>query len=305
MDDALLVRRFERLRDLTRHRECLLNRQRTERQTLAERRAFHEFEHEAADAFGLLESIDRANVRVVQRRQHPRLAFEARDPLRVCKEDVCHDLDGDITAQLRIAGPIHVAHPARAEERKNPMRTELPARERRAVIGSQDVRRRFANRRFEKPLRCVRVREQRLHLPSQRFVVTACRRHERGALANVADKRSVAQVFDTPPALGVCHRPSPSSSRSNQSFANRQSRLTVSGETWSTSDVSSTLKPPKKRSSITRLFRTSTAASASKARSSATTSSAGSGEVTSPSSSVTRGRYPSRSRASEVSASVW
>ena len=83
VDDALLVRGFERLRDLARDRERLLNRQRTQRQTLGERRAFDEFEHEAADAVGLLHSIDRANVRVVQRRQHPRLAFEAREPLRV------------------------------------------------------------------------------------------------------------------------------------------------------------------------------------------------------------------------------
>jgi hypothetical protein len=95
------------------------------------------------------------------------------------------------------------------------------------------------------------VRQQRLHLPSQRFVVSACRRHERGSLAHIADERGVA-------------------------------------------DVSSTLKPPKKRNSITRLFRTSTAANASKARSRASTSTAGSGDVTSPSSSVTRWASPPR-----------
>ena len=83
VDDALLVRRFERLRDLARDRECLLNRQRTPGQTLGERRAFDELEHEAADAVGLLQSVDRANVRMVQRRQYPRLAFETREPLRV------------------------------------------------------------------------------------------------------------------------------------------------------------------------------------------------------------------------------
>ena len=46
VDDALLVGRFERLRDLARDRERLLNRQRTQGQTLGERRAFHELEHE-------------------------------------------------------------------------------------------------------------------------------------------------------------------------------------------------------------------------------------------------------------------
>ena len=140
------------------------------------------------------------------------------------------------------------------------------------MLISHDLRRQFPDRRREKALRLLRVREERLHLLPQRFVVAACRRHERGALARVAVERSVAEVFDAPPALGVCHRRSPSSSRSNQSFASRQSRLTVSGDTWSTSAVSSTLKPPKNRNSTTWLFRASTSANASNARSSATTS---------------------------------
>ena len=43
------------------------------------------------------------------------------------------------------------------------------------------------------------------------------------------------------------------SSRVSQVFANFQSRMTVSGDTFSTSAVSSTLKPPKNRSSTTWL----------------------------------------------------
>ena len=73
---------FERVRDLARDRERLLNRQRTRRQTLGKRRAFHELEHETADAVGLLQSIDRTNVRMVQRREHPGLALEAGEALR-------------------------------------------------------------------------------------------------------------------------------------------------------------------------------------------------------------------------------
>ena len=74
------------------------------------------------------------------------------------------------------------------------------------MLVSQDVRRDFANRRLEKPLRRLRVRQQRLHLPSQRFVVSARRRHERGPLARIAVERGVAHVLDPPPALGVRHR---------------------------------------------------------------------------------------------------
>ncbi len=46
--------------------------------------------------------------------------------------------------------------------------------------------------------------------------------------------------------------------RRSHIFANFQSRLTVSRETFKTSAVSSTLSPPKKRSSTTRLLRSST-----------------------------------------------
>ena len=83
VDDALLVRGFERVGDLARDRERLLNRQRARRQTLGERRALDQLEHEAADAVGLLEAVDRADVRMIQRRQHPRLALEAREPLGI------------------------------------------------------------------------------------------------------------------------------------------------------------------------------------------------------------------------------
>ena len=58
--------------------------------------AFDELEHEAADAVGLLQSVDGADVRMVQRGQHTRLAFESCEPLRVRQEGVGDDLDGDI-----------------------------------------------------------------------------------------------------------------------------------------------------------------------------------------------------------------
>ena len=51
--------------------------------------------------------------------------------------------------------------------------------------------------------------------------------------------------------------------------------MTVSGDTFKTDAVSSTLSPPKNRSSTTRLFRSSKFASASSASSSATKSCAG------------------------------
>ena len=109
------------------------------------------------------------------------------------------------------------------------MRADLPAHERPALLVTQDLRRNVAYRRGEEPLRVRRVRQQRCHLSSQRLVIPAGRCDERGALVRVAFERRVADVLDTLTVFGIGHGPSPSSSRSNQSFARRQSRLTVSG----------------------------------------------------------------------------
>jgi hypothetical protein len=57
--------------------------------------------------------------------------------------------------------------------------------------------------------------------------------------------------------------------RISQALANFQSRITLCAEIWRTSAVSSTLNPPKKRSSIILAFRTSNSARAFKASSSA------------------------------------
>src|ERR1700733_2093695 len=76
-------------------------------------------------------------------------------------------------------------------------------------------------------------------------------------------------------------------SRNSHTFANFQSRITVSREIFKTSAVSSTLSPPKKRSSTTWLFLESTEASWCSASSSATISSSCCGDTIRASSSVT------------------
>src|SRR5512134_1144266 len=113
-------------------------------------------------------------------------------------EAVWHDLDGDVAPQLGIAGAIDHAHSARAENRENVVRTDLPPHERFPGVVSHDLRRQFSHRRRKKALRLLRVRKQRLHLLSKRIVVAAGRRDKRGSLALVAVERSVAKMLDTP-----------------------------------------------------------------------------------------------------------
>ena len=57
------------------------------REPLGERVALDEFEHEGADAIGLLDAVNGADVRVIQRRQHSRFAIESREPVSIRGED--------------------------------------------------------------------------------------------------------------------------------------------------------------------------------------------------------------------------
>lgn len=88
--------------------------------------------------------------------------------------------------------------------------------------------------------------------------------------------------------------PPPPSSRRRNSLAIVQSRATVPGETPSASAVSSTLKPPKKRSSTTCALRGSTAASACRASSIGTKSESDRGSRTAASCNSTFCAAPPR-----------
>jgi hypothetical protein len=63
-------------------------------------------------------------MRVGQARDRLRFAVEARVERRVPGERRREDLDRDRPPQPRIAGLVHLAHPARAERRDDLVRTE-------------------------------------------------------------------------------------------------------------------------------------------------------------------------------------
>ena len=109
----LLVRRFERLRDLLRDRAAPHRSESTPRaMPLRQVVALDEFHHEGVHATGLLESVDRGDVRMIQRRERLRLAFEARQAVGVRGERVRQDLDRDLAAKCRVRCAIHLPHTA-------------------------------------------------------------------------------------------------------------------------------------------------------------------------------------------------
>ena len=119
MDDPLLVRRFERLGDLLRDRQRFVERNRLRaRCDRASVVALDQFQDERVRLAAVLEPVDRADVRMVQRGEHLRFALEAREAIRIARERVGQDLQRDVAIQLRIARAIHLAHAAGAKGRR-------------------------------------------------------------------------------------------------------------------------------------------------------------------------------------------
>ncbi len=124
VDNSFFVGDVEGLGDLPRDAQRVTNGQpralrpltRNIREGLRERLPVHELENQEPDAFGFLEAVDRADVRMIQRGEHPRLPLEAREPLGVARERVRQELDRDIALELRVARAVHLTHAARTEQ---------------------------------------------------------------------------------------------------------------------------------------------------------------------------------------------
>jgi hypothetical protein len=77
--------------------------------------SFDQLHHQRA----IFHSIDRGDVRVVQRGQHFRFALEARHALGIASERFRQNFDRHVALQFRVAGSIHFAHAARADGGQN------------------------------------------------------------------------------------------------------------------------------------------------------------------------------------------
>ncbi len=124
MDDAGFMRGFERLGDLPRNRDGLVERHGPLCDPVGQRRAVDQLQDQGGDRARFLETVDRADVGMVQRRQHLRFALEPGQPVRVGGHRRRQHLDCDVALQLAIAGAVDLAHSARAEGRGNRVRPE-------------------------------------------------------------------------------------------------------------------------------------------------------------------------------------
>ena len=124
MEDALSVRRLEPARDLKGMLDRLANSDRAAIQPVAKRLPFEQLGYDER-RFGMgADVVHGEDVRVVQRRRGAGFLLESMQAIDVGRKCRGKDFDRNMTSESRIAGPIHLTHPAGAEHFLNFIRAE-------------------------------------------------------------------------------------------------------------------------------------------------------------------------------------
>ena len=127
MNDPLLVRGFERLGDLLGDWQRLVERNRAARNALRQILALDEFHDERRDVGGLLETVDRRDVRMVEGREHFGFALKAREAIRIAGDRRGQHFDRHRPLQIAVGRAIDLAHAAGADGGDDLIGTEARA----------------------------------------------------------------------------------------------------------------------------------------------------------------------------------
>lgn len=76
------------------------------------------------------------DVRVVQRRERLGFPREPDQSVRISRKEIGQHFEGDVTIELAIPGPLHLAHPAGPEGREDFVRAEAGADGQGQMLGS-------------------------------------------------------------------------------------------------------------------------------------------------------------------------
>ena len=115
VDDAAAVRRVERLGDLPGEVQHARGGQRPFFDQLLDGAPLEQLHHDERLAVVFAELVNRADVRVLQRRRQAGLALESGQPLGGRDRLGAQQLDGDFAAKLEVFGAIDHAHATFAE----------------------------------------------------------------------------------------------------------------------------------------------------------------------------------------------
>ena len=127
MDDALLVRRGERVGERGGDLDEPGDRQGTLGDEKVERLALDQLHRQEVDAAGLLDRVDRDDVRVIERGDGAGLALEPLQPLRARGHLGRQHFESDVAAEPRVPRAVDLAHPARADRRDDLVGAEAGA----------------------------------------------------------------------------------------------------------------------------------------------------------------------------------
>ncbi len=115
MDDAVAVRLVERIGDLAREIDRLSARQRSLLESVRQRLALEVLHDEVRDACRFPNVIERADVRVIERRDALRFALEPCTKLGIGRERGRQHFHGDGALEARVTRLIDLAHAAGAD----------------------------------------------------------------------------------------------------------------------------------------------------------------------------------------------
>ena len=124
MDDALFVCCVERLSDLFRDGQCVVERYGTLRDAVGQSRTLDQLHHQTVRGAGVFDAVDVRDIRMIQRREHLRLAVKPCEPLGIRRHDLREHLDGYVAIQLRVVRPVDLTHPSGAELGADFIRTD-------------------------------------------------------------------------------------------------------------------------------------------------------------------------------------
>lgn len=97
-------------------------------QMFRQRRAFHELQHQRADAIRLFEPVNDGDVGMVEGCEDLRFTLEPREAVGIVREQLWQDLQRDVAAQFPVAGAVHLTHTAGTDRRNSFERTKrVPA----------------------------------------------------------------------------------------------------------------------------------------------------------------------------------
>jgi hypothetical protein len=135
MNDACLVRDFERFGDLLADANDVINLQAVGgvlgfglscRNQVGERWSFDQL-HDQAGRWSFFKTIEVRDVGVIERRENLGLSLEPGDAIRIADDGIGEDLDRDVAIEPGIAGAVHLSHAAFAEGGQDFVRPESRA----------------------------------------------------------------------------------------------------------------------------------------------------------------------------------